>query len=111
MCVGIGCTAARFRQQPTASFESNDTNNPTLTPRPPHQTPPGYTNPTAPELAKLASQKALVALPVPNQPLFSIPQSFLGLSVDLNDIEGVAHPDYVALIKRLTAYETGPMVR
>lgn len=28
-------------------------------------------------------------------PLASVPDSFLGLSVDLNDIEGVAHPDFI----------------
>ena len=37
-------------------------------------------------------------------------RSFLGLSYDLDDITGVAQPDFIDLIRRLQSYDTGPMV-
>jgi hypothetical protein len=48
---------------------------------------------------------------VSEKTLVAVPQSYLGLSLDLNDIEGVAHPDFIGFIRHLTQYDTGTMVR
>jgi len=32
------------------------------------------------------------------------------MSYDLDDVEGIAAPEYMELIKRLNSYNTGPMV-
>jgi hypothetical protein len=74
------------------------------------QPPPGYASPTAAPLQKLAALKALTPITVTDKPGITAPQSLLGLSIDLNDIEGVAHPDYINLVKHLTEFETGPML-
>jgi hypothetical protein len=85
-----------------------------LTPLP--QPPPtrplaGYGSLSDPVLQRLAAARAFATLPLADAPAAAVPvpPSFLGLSLDLNDIEGVAHPDYLRLVKRLTAYDTGPM--
>jgi hypothetical protein len=72
----------------------------------------GYPSPYAPPLAKLASADAFARSPLRDAgaPEARVPASFLGLSVDLNDIEGVAHPDYIGLVRHLTEYDTGPMI-
>lgn len=75
-------------------------------PRARPRTPAGYASPAAPELARLAAQRALTPVAASERALARVPPSFLGLSVDLNDIEGVAHPDYIGLIKHLTGFDT-----
>ncbi|KAI8465097.1 MAG: hypothetical protein J3K34DRAFT_95524 [Monoraphidium minutum] len=70
-----------------------------------------YASPQDTALKALAAQQALTKVGAPDSPKgsVSIPASYLGLSVDLGDIEGVASRDYITLIKLLTSYDTGPM--
>ncbi|KIY97001.1 hypothetical protein MNEG_10962 [Monoraphidium neglectum] len=68
-----------------------------------------YPTPDDPVLKKLAGQSAYVTISTNEKPLVKVPQSFLGLSLDLNDIEGIAHPDFIGIIKHLTEFNTGPM--
>ena len=51
----------------------------------------------------------LVNFVVSLAPKQRIPDSYLGLSFDTDDVEAIGKPDYISLIKQLTAYGTGPM--
>lgn len=62
-----------------------------------------------PAFRKLSGQGSVTALYVYEQPIVKVPNSFLGLSLDLNDIEGIGHPDFIGIIKHLTELDTGPM--
>lgn len=68
-----------------------------------------YNTTAEPAIKLLEYQKVLPTFTFSEKPLAAVPKSFLGLSLDLNDIEGVASPDYIHFIKLLTAYDTGPM--
>jgi hypothetical protein len=57
--------------------------------------PAGYVNPADPELGKLAGYNAFTRAWVTETTAASVPDSFLGLSIDLTDIEGLAHDDYI----------------
>ncbi|KAI8465098.1 MAG: hypothetical protein J3K34DRAFT_438150 [Monoraphidium minutum] len=72
-----------------------------------------YDSRDAPTLAALAADDSLTrispasssaAAPVP------VPPSFFGLSLDLNEVEGVAADDYIELVKGLAAHDNGPMI-
>jgi hypothetical protein len=77
----------------------------------PFPKPPGYDSLSSPVLQRLAAAGAFASLALDDKPAsaIAVPKSFLGLSLDLNDIEGVAHPEYIKLVKKLTSYDTGPM--
>ncbi|KAI8471732.1 MAG: hypothetical protein J3K34DRAFT_458144 [Monoraphidium minutum] len=70
-----------------------------------------YADPSARELKALQGARgSYTQAAASEKPLVSVPPSFLGLSVDLVDIEGVAHPDFIGFIKHLTEFDTGPML-
>ncbi|GBF93298.1 hypothetical protein Rsub_06030 [Raphidocelis subcapitata] len=83
---------------------------------PGHQRIKSYPSSLARDMRRLTAAKALTLTAVNASaaeaaaPLASVPQSFLGLSIDLNDIEGVAHPDFIGLVQQLTSHSTGPMI-
>lgn len=69
----------------------------------------GYTNPWDPALTKLAQQSALVRVSTDESAWSQCGRGFVGLSYDLEDVEEVASRDYMALLRRLTAFDTGAM--
>lgn len=78
----------------------------------PTHNPPGYDNLTADPLLALSEANALAAIAADDAALgVPVPDSFVGLSLDLSDVEGIATQDYVEFVKQLSSYDNGPLVR
>lgn len=71
----------------------------------------GWSDPQHPTLREYEKQGALVRIGFDeHKTITTCSRSFLGMSYEMDDVPGIANPDYLTLLKRLNRYDTGPLI-